>query len=62
MYRLIPIWENIKKTAISEIMLAIIPMIKDGGLIFTPLAVYIITVFPNPRNEMVDAIPAIAIK
>jgi len=62
MYRLIPIWENIRKTAINEIILATIPMIKAGGWIFTPLAVYIIIVFPNPRNEMVDAIPAIAIK
>ena len=40
--------------------LEITPMTKVGGWIFSPFAVYTITVFPNPRNDMVDAIPAIA--
>ena len=55
-----PIWENIKKTAIIEIILEIIPITKAGGWIFSPFAVYTITAFPSPRNVIVDAIPAIA--
>lgn len=51
-----------RKTAITEITLDIIPMTKIGGWIFSPFAVYIITAFPNPRNDIVDVMPAIAIK